>query len=64
MGEILLKYYQFVGDKRGIEGKLKLAQSTRMPSSVAAMQPDSSENVELFRKAVKDITGQDPGNLA
>ncbi len=58
MGERLLNYYKYVGDRCGREGKLELARSTKIPATKAALEPDSKENIELFRKAVESITGE------
>ncbi|MCE1189414.1 MAG: hypothetical protein LWX56_09760 [Ignavibacteria bacterium] len=58
MGEKLLRYYKFVAEEKGIGGKLELAKKTKIPSSLAALQPDSKENVAMFIQAVKEITGK------
>ena len=59
MGMKLMKYYDFIAKtQHGIVGKAKLAQMTKIPSTIAASQPDSHENVEKFRKAVEAITGK------
>jgi hypothetical protein len=43
---------------QGLEGKVKLAQITKVPSVVAALEPDSPELLSMFSKAVEKITGE------
>ncbi len=57
MAERLLKYYKYVGDKAGLPGKMQLARVTKIPSTQAAMEPDSPETLRRFREAVAQITG-------
>jgi hypothetical protein len=57
MAEALLKYYKYVGDQAGAIGKTQLAMTTKIPSTKAAMAPDSPANLALFRSAVAKITG-------
>lgn len=59
MAEKLLLYYKHISDLKGLEGKMKLAQETKIPSSKAAIEPDSPEVIEIFRKAYENITGRD-----
>ncbi|MBN2529624.1 MAG: hypothetical protein JXR76_24760 [Deltaproteobacteria bacterium] len=58
MGERLMKYYNYVGEKAGLAGKMKLARITKIPSTEAAMEKDSAQNIELFRRAVESILGE------
>jgi hypothetical protein len=60
MGETLVRYYQLVLEKSGIAGKTKLAMETKIPSTRAALAPDSPENIALFRAAFEKVTGQRP----
>jgi hypothetical protein len=57
MAEVLLQYYKYVADKVGASGKIKLAIETKIPSTKAAMVPDSAANIALFDAAVAKITG-------
>lgn len=59
MAEKLLLYYKYIRDKKGFEGQLNLAQETKIPSTKAALEPDSPENVQLFREAIKLLTGEE-----
>lgn len=59
MAEKLLLYYKHIGDVRGLEGKMKLAQETKIPSSKAAIEPDSAENIAIFKKSFFNITGKE-----
>jgi hypothetical protein len=62
MAEILLKYYKFISDEKGLQGKIKLAQLTKIPSTVAAMEPDSPEIINLFKTSIRTLTGKDAPN--
>jgi hypothetical protein len=59
MAEKLLKLYKFAQDEGGAMAKIKLAMATKIPSNKAATDPDSKENIELLRKAIKEILGKD-----
>lgn len=60
MAEKLLLYYKFVKDVQGLTGQMKLAQETKIPATKAAMEPDSNENIRIFREAIRKVTGQEP----
>lgn len=60
MAEKLLKYYKFIREEQGIPGMVKLAQLTKIPSPIAATEPDSPENIQLFRNHIEAITGKVP----
>ena len=59
MADKLLRLYKFAQDEGGAIAKVKLAMATKMPSNKAATEPDSKENIELLRKAIKDLLGKD-----
>jgi hypothetical protein len=59
MGQKLIEIYKFVADYSGIQGKMKLAIETKIPSTKAAFEPDSPENIELFKEKAKMITGKE-----
>ena len=59
MGARLIRYYIYIGDERGIDGKVRLAHLTRIPAIKAATEPDSREVVELFMEKVKELTGKE-----
>lgn len=63
MAEKLVKYYKYIGDSMGIDGKMKLAFETKIPSLSAANMPDSPENIEKFKVAIQKITGKPAPNL-
>jgi hypothetical protein len=56
MGERLLMYYKYIGEKQGLDGKRQLAFATGLPSIIAATEPDTREKLEAFKKAVEEIT--------
>ena len=58
MAEILLKYYKYIKDESGFNGQMKLAAETKIPSAKAALEADSPENIQLFKKAILEITGK------
>ena len=60
MGERLIRYYKYIGERAGLDGKRKLAFATGLPSIVAATEPDSRERIEEFKKAVEEITQAPP----
>ena len=62
MAEKLMKYYQYASEKGGLSLKMALAQETKLPSTMAALQPDSLENIQKLRAALKKLTGTEPPN--
>jgi hypothetical protein len=64
MGKILLKYYQFIITEKGSDGKTELSKLTKISSIVVPLIPDSPENIELFKDAVKKITGKNPPDFS
>jgi hypothetical protein len=63
MAEKLLKFYQAMQDRAGLSGRTKLAMETKIPSTKAALAPDSEENLRRFREAFTRITGQAPPDV-
>jgi hypothetical protein len=63
MAEKLLKYYKHVQDKLGLAGKIELAKVTKLPSTVAALEPDTPEIIQRFKAAVEKITNQPAPDL-
>ncbi len=55
MAERLLRYYKYAQDELGLLGKIHLAKETKMPSIQAALEPDSPENLLLFKNAVEKL---------
>jgi hypothetical protein len=53
-----MKYYQYVAEQAGLQGKVKLAQITNIPSSKAAIDPDTQDAIQKFKEAVSQITGK------
>ncbi len=58
MAEKLLKYYKFVLDQKGLQGKMQLAMKTGVPSAKAALTPDSPDMLKKFEVATQQITGK------
>ena len=63
MGQKLLQYYKYIQDNEGFSGKVKLAQMTHIPSVQAAVEPDTPEVIERFKKAIEKITGNPAPDL-
>lgn len=59
MGARLEKYYEFIREKGGVKEQMRLAMKTCIPSKHAGKEPDSEENIQKFRQAIKEITGMD-----
>ncbi len=59
MGDVLVKYYEFVRQEAGLNGAMRLSMRTKISSNKAPHAPDSVQNLRLFRAAVQEITGQD-----
>lgn len=59
MAERLLKYYKYISSVKGMQGSIQLAVKTNIPSPKAAMEPDSDANIAAFRKACKELTGEE-----
>lgn len=60
MAEKLLRLYKFVQDNGGAQAKVHVAMASKMPSSKAAMEPDSKENIQALSAAIKTVLGKDP----
>jgi|WetSurMetagenome_2_1015567.scaffolds.fasta_scaffold35674_4 hypothetical protein len=55
MAEKLLKYFNDAENLGRIKAKMRLAILTNMPSSKAAVEPDSPENINKFEKAMQEV---------
>jgi hypothetical protein len=60
MAEKLLLYYRYMKNQQGLPGQVKLAQETKIPTTKAAMESDTAANIQLFRSAIRKLTGQEP----
>lgn len=58
MAAKLMQYYQYVSDQAGAMGRTQLAMKTKIPSTKAAMEPDTPEMTQRFKAAVEEITGR------
>lgn len=63
MGEKLLKYYHYIQEQKGLEGRVMLAQFTKIPSTKASMELDNADNIKIFKEAVQKIIGKDAPNF-
>ncbi len=63
MGEKLLRYYNYIQDKEGFFGVIRLAQLTSITSKRAASEADTPELIERFKNAIEKITGKPAPNL-
>jgi hypothetical protein len=60
MAERLLRLYKFVQDSAGLQAKVQVAMASKMPSTRAALEPDSKENIQVLSAAIKAVLGKDP----
>ena len=58
MAAKLMQYYQYVAEYAGITGRTQLAIKTKIPSTRAAMEPDSPEAIRMFKVTIEEITGK------
>lgn len=56
MAEKLIKYYEYVKSIKGLQGAMALAIHTKIPSTKAAFEPDSEDNIKVFKDAVEKVT--------
>lgn len=59
MGVKLLKYYKLINSKIGMKGKMALAIETKIPSTRASFEEDSEDNIKIFKRAYKKLTGEE-----
>jgi len=62
MGAKMMEYYKYITSVQGLAGKFSLARETKIPSTKAALEPDTEENLNRFREAIKKLTGKLPPN--
>jgi hypothetical protein len=60
MAEKLLRLYKFVQDNAGPQAKVQVAMAAKLPSSRAAMEPDTPEAIRSLSAAIKSVLGKDP----
>ena len=58
MGEKILKYFDYMAQLEGFRGKIRLSQKIKIPVTQAAMMPDTDEYLEIFKKAIEELTGK------
>jgi len=58
MAEKLVKLFAFAKEAGGLKATMRLAMQT-FTEAQAKTEPDSPENVEKIRSAIKQITGKD-----
>jgi len=56
----LMQYIQWAQEQGGMIGKVHLAQATKVPSTKAAVEPDSTENIKLFRDSCVKLFQKEP----
>lgn len=55
MGERLIRIYEIVTEKIGLQGRLELASRTGISMTEAARIKDTEELIETFKKEAGDI---------
>ena len=58
MGQKLMKYYEDAAKIGSLQAKMRLAVLTNTPSSKAAAEEDSPENLRKFEEAMKELIKQ------
>jgi hypothetical protein len=58
MGDKLLKYYEFIKANGGPPERMRVAMITGITSISAKSVPDSPENIEKFKGAIKEVLGK------
>ena len=56
MGAQLVACFEQAEKQLGVQGRVKLAILTGIPSAVAGTQPDSPENIKKFEQALAKLT--------
>ncbi len=56
----MIKYYDWIKQKGGIQSQMRLAMKTAIPSAKAESLPDTQSALEKMHQAVKEITGVEP----
>lgn len=59
MGEKLVKYYDVIGKKGGLQAQMRLAMKTNLPVTKAKDVPDSADMLNKFYEVAKEIVGPD-----
>jgi hypothetical protein len=63
MGKLLLRIYQLVEEKGGLQGRLTLALKTGVSRQQASAGRDKAEVVRRFKKAASEILRQSIDDL-
>lgn len=59
MAEKLVKYYELIEKKAGIQGQMRMIMLTGVAAFIAKNVPDAPQTLARFQQAFKEITGQD-----
>ncbi len=59
MGQKLVQLYKFAEQAGGVTVKTRLAMKTGLMSAKAADTPDSPENIQKLKAAIKELTGKE-----
>jgi len=55
MAEQLVQFYTHAKNLGGIKGQMRLAAITQIPIRKAETEPDSAENLQKFKAAMKEL---------
>lgn len=61
MGAKIAKIFDIVTEKKGFDGRMKLAERCRVPKKKSLEIEDTPEMMLVFRKEASDIIGEDIG---
>lgn len=59
MGARLVKAFEIAKDAGGIQATMRLAMKSAMSSNKAESAPDSPENLQKMKAALKEVIGKD-----
>lgn len=59
MAEKMVKYYELIEAKAGVQGKMRMIMLTGVAAFIAKTVPETPDAIAKFQKAFREITGQD-----
>lgn len=63
MGQILNKIFKVVENKKGLEGRMELAKTTKISRKEAESVSDTADLIEKVKRAADEIVGEDIDNF-
>lgn len=63
MGKKIARIFDIVTEKKGFDGRMKLAERCGVPKSKSLELEDTAELMTIFRKEASNIIGEDVGKF-